>query len=129
MTKYEKRCADCAECKKVKGVLVCSDAWDKPINEIDECTLGIELEEIENLETKAKVYKGENAKSESHKERKPREKKIDAEKVSIIAEIFGYLAENGYENVKITNESKIIEFDIGENHYKLDLVKARKPKK
>lgn len=56
-----------------------------------------------------------------------RERKIDEEKVKIIAEIAKF-AENFAENVEITNISKVIEFNIGENHYKLDLIKQRKPK-
>ena len=85
MTKYEKRCADCAECKKVKGVLVCADAWDKPINEIDECTLGIELEEVENLETiRVKMPKAKATKSVSQEKRKLIPKKCQLLRKSLV---------------------------------------------
>lgn len=57
-----------------------------------------------------------------------RERKPDVEKEEIIHKLAEFL-ENGGVPVKITNKSKIIEFEIGENHYKLDLIKQRPPKK
>lgn len=57
-----------------------------------------------------------------------RERKPDVEKEEIIHKLAEFL-ESGGVPVKITNKSKIIEFEIGENHYKLDLIKQRPPKK
>ena len=57
-----------------------------------------------------------------------RERKPDLEKEEIIHKLAEFL-ENCGVPVKITNKSKIIEFEIGENHYKLDLIKQRPPKK
>lgn len=57
-----------------------------------------------------------------------RERKPDLEKEEIIHKLAEFL-ESGGVSVKITNKSKIIEFEIGENHYKLDLIKQRPPKK
>ena len=92
----------------------------------------LENEEQNSLDKKAKENKitatVHQAKSDNRKERKPRERKPDEEKEKIISDLAKFL-ENSTENVKITNISKIIEFDIGENHYKLDLVRQRKPKK
>lgn len=92
----------------------------------------LENEEQNSLDKKAKDSKitatVHQAKSDNRKERKPRERKPDEEKEKIISNLAKFL-ENSTENVKITNISKIIEFDIGENHYKLDLVRQRKPKK
>ena len=92
----------------------------------------LENEEQNSLDKKAKESKitatVHQAKSDSRKERKPRERKPDEEKEKIISNLAKFL-ENSTENVKITNISKIIEFDIGENHYKLDLVRQRKPTK
>ena len=92
----------------------------------------LDNEEQNSLDKKAKENKitatVHQAKSDNRKERKPRERKPDEEKEKIISNLAKFL-ENSTENVKITNISKIIEFDIGENHYKLDLVRQRKPKK
>ena len=92
----------------------------------------LENEEQNSLDKKAKESKitatVHQAKSDNRKERKPRERKPDEEKEKIISNLAKFL-ENSTENVKITNISKIIEFDIDENHYKLDLVRQRKPKK
>lgn len=92
----------------------------------------LENEEQNSLDKKAKESKitatVHQAKSDNRKERKPRERKPDTEKEKIISDLAKFL-ENSTENVKITNISKIIEFDISENHYKLDLVRQRKTKK
>lgn len=92
----------------------------------------LDNEEQNSLDKKAKENKitatVHQAKSDNRKERKPRERKPDTEKEKIISNLAKFL-ENLTENVKITNISKIIEFDIGENHYKLDLVRQRKAKK
>ena len=68
------------------------------------------------------------ARAEVKKERKPREKKADPEKEKIIAETAKFL-EGIAENVTISNNTKLIEFDLGGNHYKFDLIRQRPPKK
>ena len=57
-----------------------------------------------------------------------RERKPDLEKEEVIHNLADFLQSYGYP-VKSTNKSKLIEFEIGENHYKLDLIKQRPPKK
>ena len=58
--------------------------------------------------------------------RKPvkRERKPDEEKEKII-EILHNALKNAGIAAEITNKSKIIEFSIENNHYKLDLIKKR----
>lgn len=50
-------------------------------------------------------------------------------KEGIIAEIAGFLAENGYDSVEITNKTRQIAFKIGEDAYEITLIAKRKPKK
>lgn len=92
-----------------------------------------ENEEVEILTQKAKENKvSRGAKSEkalAKTDRKPRERKPDLEKEEIITALSEFLVEKGYTFVEITNKSKIIEFNIGENHYKLDLIRQRTQKK
>ena len=91
----------------------------------------VENEIVEILTAKAKVNKvSKGAKSEKAmaKTTKPRERKPDLEKEDIIHTLAEFLKSH-YESVNITNKSKIIEFNIGENHYKLDLIRQRPPKK
>ena len=89
----------------------------------------LENEEQNNLEKKAKDNRitatVHQAKSQSQKKKRTRERKPDLEKEKIIQNLANFL-ENSAENVKITNISKLIEFDIGGNHYKLDLIRQRK---
>ena len=90
-----------------------------------------ENEEIEILTAKAKENKAvqhgavnvNKSKAATKKERKP-----DVEKEEIISKLAEFLETIGT-SVKITNKSKLIEFEIGQNHYKVDLIKQRPPKK
>lgn len=90
-------------------------------------------ETVEILTAKAKKNKiSRGAKSEkaiAKSSSKTRERKPDLEKEEIITALSEFLQKKGYTSVEITNKSKIIEFNIGENHYKLDLIKQRPPKK
>lgn len=90
-------------------------------------------ETVEILTAKAKENKvSRGAKSEkaiAKSSPKARERKPDLEKEEIITALSEFLQEKGYISVEITNKSKIIEFNIGENHYKLDLIRQRAQKK
>ena len=87
-------------------------------------------EEVEALTEKAKVNKiSRGAKSiKENTPKKARERKPDIEKEDIIHKLADFLTAEGY-SVTITNKSKIIEFEIGETHYKLDLIRQRPQKK
>lgn len=89
----------------------------------------LENEEVEELTKKAKANKiNHEAKADKPRKAVKRERKPDVEKENIIIMLANRLIEANFE-VEITNKSKIIEFSVGENHYKLDLIKKRPPKK
>ena len=67
------------------------------------------------------------AKAETKKERKKVERKPDETKESLITSLAETL-ESLVDNVQIVNIGKIIEFDLKGEHYKLDLIRQRKPK-
>jgi hypothetical protein len=89
-------------------------------------------EEQEELDKKAKANRItatiHQAKAEQPKERKKVERKPDQTKDSLVNELAEYL-QDIVENVVIAKVGKLIEFDIGEEHFKLDLIRQRKPKK
>ena len=90
-----------------------------------------ENEEVEILTAKAKENKAvQHGAVNINKSRTTtkRERKPDVEKEEIISKLAEFLETIGT-SVKITNKSKLIEFEIGENHYKVDLIKQRPPKK
>lgn len=63
---------------------------------------------------------------------KQRERKPDAPKEEIIAEIAKFLQENApfqVNNCVIANVSKLITFEVNGENYKIDLTRTRKPKK
>ena len=68
------------------------------------------------------------ARAETTQPRKKIERKADETKESIIASLAECLAEI-VENVQVVNVGKLIEFDLKGEHYKLDLIRQRKPKK
>lgn len=86
-------------------------------------------EVVEELTAKAKKNKTVVHEAKANKPRKEvkRERKPDEEKESIIRFLADALKICG-DSIEITNKSKIIEFSVGENHYKLDLIKKRTPK-
>ena len=89
----------------------------------------LENEEVEELTKKAKANKiNHEAKADKPRKAVKRERKPDVEKENIIEILANCLKNEGFE-AEITNKSKLIEFSVGENHYKLDLVKKRPPKK
>ena len=89
----------------------------------------LENEVVEELTKKAKENKiNHEAKSEKPRKVTKRERKPDEEKENLI-EILANCLKNAGFDTEITNKSKIIQFNVGENHYKLDLIKQRPPKK
>ena len=69
------------------------------------------------------------ARAENTKERKKVERKPDQVKDSLVESLKAFLIEQGFENVAITKVGKLVEFDCGGEHFKLDLIRQRPPKK
>lgn len=88
-------------------------------------------EEVERLTQKAKANKTVIHGAKSDKPRKKtttaKERKPDTEKEDFITKLADFLTKEGY-NPQIVNKSKLIEFKMGENTFKLDLIRKRVPK-
>lgn len=88
-------------------------------------------EEQEELTKKAKENRItatiHQARAETTKERKKVERKPDQVKDELVEQLAEYLKEY-VDNVAITKIGKMIEFDIKDEHFKLDLIRQRKPK-
>jgi hypothetical protein len=83
---------------------------------------------VEELSAKAKENKvSHEAKAVKPRKAIKRERKPDEEKENLI-KILAKCLENEGITAQITNKSKVIEFNVGENHYKLDLIKQRAKK-
>lgn len=84
--------------------------------------------EAEELTAKAKENKiNHEAKSDKKRKTAKRERKPDEEKENLIKILENALKNAGI-SAEITNKSKIIEFSVGNNTYKLDLIKKRAKK-
>lgn len=90
----------------------------------------LENEEVEALTKKAKDNKAviHEAKADKPRKQVKHERKPDEEKENLIEILANCLNKAGFKT-EITNKSKIIEFSVGENRYKLDLIRKRPPKK
>ncbi len=128
LTDNQKRCEDCANLKIERGRWLCTECFNQLCEEVDDCPEGFTLEDAENLNRMDKEIKV-NIKTapKEKKARKPKEKKADTEKQTIIAETANFLKTIA-QNVNITNENKLIEFDFGESHFKFDLIRRTKKK-
>lgn len=86
-------------------------------------------EEVDRLSQQAKDNKT-NLRADTG-ERKKREvtKKENPTKEKVIETLAAVLENMGAVNIKITNISKLIEFEMDGNNFKLDLVQKRQPKK
>ena len=101
-------------------------ADDKKIDKGQEVDFGLTKEQEKQALKYANVK--EHKKPAVYKFDK-RERKADTTKEGVIEQISQFLIENGYENVEITNTSKLIAFKIGEDNYEFNLIRKRKPKK
>ena len=126
MTDHEKRVEELVDllgCSIVEAEKIIED--DKKIDKNQEVDFGLSKEE----EKKALKYANvkEHKKPAVYKFDK-REKKADVTKEGVIEQISQFLIENGYENVEITNKSKLIAFRIADDDYELNLIRKRKKK-
>lgn len=92
-----------------------------------------EAMEMAEMEIKAKGIKNYVKGAEAEKKpRKPREVKLDDEKVDFIGclktLLRGMVLNGKISNVQIANPQKELTFNIGENEYSLSLIKHRKKK-
>ena len=91
-------------------------------------------EEQEELDKQAKANRItatiHQARAETPKERKKVERNPDQVKDSLVESLKAFLIEQCFmENVTITKVGKLVEFDCGGEHFKLDLIRQRPPKK
>ena len=89
-------------------------------------------EEQEELDKQAKASRItatiHQARADQPKERKKVERKPDQVKDSLVESLKAFLIEQGFDNVSITKVGKLVEFDCGNEHFKLDLIRQRPPK-
>lgn len=127
MTDHEKRVEELVNllgCSIFEAEQIIAD--DKKIDKGQEVGFGLTKEQEKQALKYANVQ--EHKKPAVYKFDK-RERKADTTKEGVIEQISQFLIENGYENVEITNKSKLIAFKIGEDNYEFNLIRKRKPKK
>lgn len=125
---YRKRCEDCA-CLIVKnGKWCCDECFGCPIEEVDDCPEGVTVENVSELDDKAKKVKidhGAREKTEK-KEKKPRTIKISDEKQKIFANLVDFLSSNY--DISIETDNKLLIIRENGKEFKLNLSETRKKK-
>ena len=127
MTDHDKRVEELVNllgCSIFEAEQIIAD--DKKIDKGQEVDFGLTKEQEKQALKYANVK--EHKKPAVYKFDK-RERKADTTKEGVIEQISQFLIENGYDNVEITNKSKLIAFKIGEDNYEFNLIRKRKPKK
>lgn len=102
-------------------------AYDKAVDQGKKTDFDLTPEQEKNV----KKYRQADRKPTVYNWQKKRERKPNATKGGLIAELAKFLEENSEfstENVEITNKERQIAFKIGENTFELTLVQKRKPK-
>ena len=94
----------------------------------------LDNEEQLELDKKAKesgimrtIHEAKDVKKEKNKATKPKTVKVSDEKQELFADILENLQEN-YEKVEVLKQNKLIQVQIGEKIFKIDLIEQR-PKK
>lgn len=126
MTDHEKRIEELVNllgCSIFEAEQIIAD--DKKIDKGQEVDFGLTKEQEKQALKYANVK--EHKKPAVYKFDK-RERKADTTKEGVIEQISQFLIENGYENVEITNKSKLIAFRIADDDYELNLIRKRKKK-
>jgi hypothetical protein len=116
-----------------KSYLIPDDEIDRSVKAYhisikEACIMYLEDENVlENPEQNALCenhYKLKADKEPDKRKKKSVSAKKDNDKIFLVNELARFL-EGVSSSVSITNESKLIEFDYNNSHYKLDLVKTR----
>lgn len=129
LNKYQKRCEDCASLVVKNGEWLCDECFCQACKDIDECPEGVELEDIQELEQKAKANKIDHgASAEKKKDSKPRTVKISDEKQMLFGIILGGLNATFGENVQVLKENKLISVQIDGKTFKVDIIEQRNKK-
>jgi hypothetical protein len=126
MTDHDKRVEELVNllgCSIFEAEQIIAD--DKKIDKGQEVDFGLTKEQEKQALKYANVK--EHKKPAVYKFDK-RERKADTTKEGVIEQISQFLIENGYENVEITNKSKLIAFRIADDDYELNLIRKRKKK-
>lgn len=132
LTDRQKRCQDCVNLveRKKDGIWTCDECFGQLCDEIDDCPEGVTMDDvkaIEELDKKNNKFKLV-ASAEDKPKRKPRERKADDTKRTLIELLEETLKDETLEEVSdvvVTNIEREIEFKWGDRKFKLTLSAPR----
>ena len=127
LTDRQKRCQDCASLIEKNGKWCCDECFEQLCDDIDDCPEGVTIEELAEVEEKAKDIKV-LGKSENPRAKAKKEPKIDADKVKIVDLLYKALSECDAERVAIANPQTEVTMLYNGSEYSVKLIKHR-PKK
>lgn len=117
--------------EKLMRLLECTEAEAEDIIRTDKIIDQGERTDFDFSKEKEKEINKLYVNSKEHKKPtvykfKKKERKADIPKEELVAQVAEFIKSIGCEDVEITNKSKLIEFSMGKDNYKLDLIRKRK---
>lgn len=119
---YKIRCEDCPNLVRQGNTWTCAECFNQKCADIDDCPEGVtaeQVEEIQNTAGKMKVDTG--AAKGKPREKSDRPKKLNPQKVELIALLAELLTDKGF-NATIVNPQKEIALLIDSNNYSISLI-------
>lgn len=118
---YKIRCEDCPNLVKQGGKWLCAECFNQKCADIDDCPEGVTAEQVTEIQdAAAKVKIDTGAAKGKPREKSDKPKKLNPQKVELIALLAGLLTEKGF-NANIVNPQKEIALLIDNNNYSISL--------
>ena len=118
---YKIRCEDCPNLVKQGGKWLCAECFNQKCADIDDCPEGVTAEQVTEIQdAAAKVKIDTGAAKGKPREKTDKPKKLNPQKVELIALLAEMLTEKGF-NANIVNPQKEIALLIDNNNYSVSL--------
>ena len=118
---YKIRCEDCPNLVKQGGKWLCAECFNQKCADIDDCPEGVTAEQVTEIQdAAAKVKIDTGAAKGKPREKSDKPKKLNPQKVELIALLTELLADKGF-NATIVNPQKEIALLIDNNNYSISL--------
>ena len=125
---YKQRCQDCACLIEKNGIWCCDECFGQKCEDVTDCPYGADEQALAEMDRLQKVKVDHGHAQAKRKQTKPRTVKVSDEKKQLFSEIYQNLLDIYGENAEIVKMNKIIMVNIGDKHFKIDLIEQRKSK-
>lgn len=118
---YKIRCEDCPNLVRRGNTWTCAECFGQKCIDIDDCPEGVTAEQVEEIQNTAGRMKVDTGATKGKpREKSDRPKKLNPQKVELIALLAELLTDKGF-NATIVNPQKEIALLIDSNNYSISL--------